>query len=87
MMVLTLLTSVSCLFQMPVMYGYAATKRIREEESRYNIHTPIIALTAHSEEEGLQETIKAGMDLYLTKPIHKKKIVEAVHQVCKEDKN
>uniref|UniRef100_A0ACD5WZA9 Uncharacterized protein n=1 Tax=Avena sativa TaxID=4498 RepID=A0ACD5WZA9_AVESA len=73
--------------QMPVMDGYEATKRIREEESRHGIHTPIIALTAHSEEEDLQETILAGMDLYLTKPIQKKKIVEAVGQVCKEDKN
>ena len=45
MMVLTLLTSVSCLFQMPVMDGYEATKHIREEESRYNIHTSIIALS------------------------------------------
>jgi CheY-like chemotaxis protein len=87
MMVLTFLTIVSCLFQMPVMDGYEATKRIREEESRHGIHTPIIALTAHSGEEGLQETIQAGMDLHLTKPIQRKKIVEAVHQVCKGDKN
>ncbi|XP_047071546.1 uncharacterized protein LOC124680540 [Lolium rigidum] len=71
--------------QMPVMDGYKATKRIRDEESRYGIHTPIIALTAHSEEEDLQKTIQAGMDLQLTKPIQKEKVVEAVHQVWKED--
>ncbi|XP_051230405.1 probable histidine kinase 2 [Lolium perenne] len=71
--------------QMPVMDGYEATKRIREEESRYRIRTPIIALTAHSEEEELQKTIQAGMDLHLTKPIQKEKVVEAVHQVWKED--
>ncbi|KAM0930814.1 hypothetical protein ACQ4PT_000721 [Festuca glaucescens] len=70
--------------QMPVMDGYEATKRIREEESHYRIHTPIIALTAHSEED-LQKTIQAGMDLHLTKPIQKEKVVEAVHQVWKED--
>ncbi|CAM0949600.1 unnamed protein product [Alopecurus aequalis] len=73
--------------QMPVMDGYEATKRIREEECRYGIHTPIIALTAHSEEEDLQKTIEAGMDLHLTKPIQRKKILEAVYQVSKEDKN
>jgi CheY-like chemotaxis protein len=43
------------------MDGYEATKRIREEESRYGICTPIIALTAHSEEEDLQKTIHVGM--------------------------
>ncbi|XP_047084115.1 probable histidine kinase 2 [Lolium rigidum] len=73
--------------QMPVMDGYEATKCIREEERCYGIHTPIIALTAHSEEEDLQNTIQAGMDLYLTKPIEKKTVVEAVHQVWKEDNN
>jgi CheY-like chemotaxis protein len=70
---------------MPVMDGYEATKRIREEESRYGICTPIIALTAHSEEEDMQKTIHAEMDLHLTKPIQKEKVVEAVHQVLKED--
>jgi CheY-like chemotaxis protein len=69
---------------MPVMDGYEATKRIRMEESRYGIHTPIIALTAHSEEEYLQKTIQAGMDLHLTKPIQKEQLVEVVHQVWKE---
>jgi CheY-like chemotaxis protein len=69
---------------MPVMDGYEATKGIRREESRYGIHTPIIALTAHSEEEYLQKTIQAGMDLHLTKPIQKEQLVEVVHQVWKE---
>ncbi|XP_047078866.1 probable histidine kinase 2 [Lolium rigidum] len=71
--------------QMPMMDGYEATKRIREEEIRYGIHTPIIALTAHSVEEELQKTIQAGMDLHLTKPIQKEKLMEAVHRVWKED--
>jgi CheY-like chemotaxis protein len=59
---ITVLTLLDLLcFQMPVMDGYEATKRIREEESRYGICTPIIALTAHSEEEDLQKTIHVGM--------------------------
>lgn len=61
------------------MDGYEATKLIREEEERYGIHTPIIALTA---EEDLQKAMDAGMDLHLTKPILQMKIVEAVRSVC-----
>uniref|UniRef100_A0A0D9Y818 Probable histidine kinase 2 n=1 Tax=Oryza glumipatula TaxID=40148 RepID=A0A0D9Y818_9ORYZ len=72
--------------QMPQMNGYEATRCIREEESRYRIRTPIIALTAHSMEEDLQKAISVGMDLRMTKPIERRRIVEAVHGVCK-DKN
>lgn len=61
------------------MDGYEATKLIREEEERYGIHTPIIALTA---EEDLQKAMDAGMDLHLTKPILQMKIVEAVRSAC-----
>uniref|UniRef100_A0A0E0HLT8 Probable histidine kinase 2 n=1 Tax=Oryza nivara TaxID=4536 RepID=A0A0E0HLT8_ORYNI len=69
--------------QMPRMDGYEATRRIREEESRYGIRTPIIALTAHSMEDDLQKAIDVGMDLHMTKPIERRRIVEAVHGVCK----
>ncbi|GJN28330.1 hypothetical protein PR202_gb16440 [Eleusine coracana subsp. coracana] len=60
--------------QMPVIDGYEATKLIRKEESRYGIHTPIIALTAHTMEEDLQKAIDAGMDLHLTKPLERKRL-------------
>ena len=68
---------------MPNMDGYEATKLIREEEQSYGVHTPIIALTAADTEEDLQKAIDAGMDLHLTKPILRQKIVEAVRSVCK----
>ncbi|CAN6202299.1 unnamed protein product [Urochloa humidicola] len=71
--------------QMPNMDGYEATKLIREEENRYGIHTPIIALTANDMEEDMQKAIHAGMDLHLTKPINGKRIVEAVCRVCKRE--
>lgn len=77
------ITSNNLLFQMPRMDGYEATRRIREEESRYGIRTPIIALTAHSMEDDLQKAIDVGMDLHMTKPIERRRIVEAVHGVCK----
>nr|CAB3467269.1 unnamed protein product [Digitaria exilis] len=71
--------------EMPNMDGYEATRAIREEEHRYGIHTPIIALTAHDLEEKPQKAIDAGMDLHLTKPIQGKKIVDAVFRACKRE--
>ncbi|XP_044959368.1 probable histidine kinase 2 [Hordeum vulgare subsp. vulgare] len=73
--------------QMPVMNGYEATRRIREEESRYGIRTPIIALTANSAEEGLQDAMEAGMDLHLTKPIPKPRIAQIVLDLCNQVQN
>uniref|UniRef100_A0A0E0PIW9 Response regulatory domain-containing protein n=1 Tax=Oryza rufipogon TaxID=4529 RepID=A0A0E0PIW9_ORYRU len=69
--------------RMPEMDGYEATMRIRKEESRYGICTPIIALTSHSMEDDLQKAIHAGMNLHMTNPIERRTIVEAVHGVCK----
>lgn len=70
---------------MPVMDGYEATRRIREAESRYGVHTPIIALTAHAmqdDEEQQHKAIVAGMDLHLTKPMERRSIAEAIRRVC-----
>ncbi|XP_004986531.1 probable histidine kinase 2 [Setaria italica] len=67
--------------QMPVMDGYEATRRIREVENRYGIHTRIIALTAHAMEEETRKTILAGMDLHLTKPMERRSIAEAIRRV------
>ena len=52
---------------MPVMDGYEATRQIRSNEKEGS-HTPIIALTASSLEEGSEKCHEYGMDDYLTKP-------------------
>jgi PAS domain S-box-containing protein len=57
--------------QMPVMDGYAATRRIREwEAAGQRPRLPIIALTADAFEEDRQRCLAAGMDDFLTKPIN-----------------
>jgi signal transduction histidine kinase/CheY-like chemotaxis protein/HPt (histidine-containing phosphotransfer) domain-containing protein len=53
---------------MPVMDGYELTRRIRSLESD-NEHIPIVALTANAVTGETFEAYKAGIDLYLTKPI------------------
>lgn len=63
---------------MPEMDGYEATRLIREEERKYGVHIPIIALTAHTSGEEAKKTIEAGMDYHLSKPLKKETLIGAV---------
>ena len=52
---------------LPLLDGFAATRRIREEaRSR---HVPIVAVTAHATAEYRVKALAAGFDEYVTKPI------------------
>ena len=52
---------------LPLMDGFAATKLIRQNEQLKNV--PIIAVTAHKEEEFRSDAKASGFDAYVTKPI------------------
>ncbi|TAK91072.1 MAG: PAS domain S-box protein [Burkholderiaceae bacterium] len=64
--------------QMPEMGGIEATQAIRQLEHGHDRHIPIIALTAHAMQGDEQKCLEAGMDSYLAKPIHRKKLQETL---------
>lgn len=65
--------------QMPVMDGYAATRKIREWEREQNrTPTPVLALTASALETEIQTALDAGCTVCLRKPVRLTTLLEAV---------
>jgi len=62
--------------QMPIMNGYETAKAIRNTSKGRDI--PIIAVTAGTEKEERNKCISAGMDDYISKPIMKGTVEEAL---------
>ncbi len=66
--------------QMPEMDGYAATRRIREDERSTGAHVPIVAMTAHCLQGDLERCLEAGMDDYLPKPVSAAPLVASLRR-------
>ena len=52
---------------LPLMDGFTATKLIRQNEQLKNV--PIIAVTAHQDDDFRNDAKASGFDAYVTKPI------------------
>ncbi len=69
--------------QMPVMDGYAATQAIRHWEKQQSLlPTIIIALSAHASHAKRAESLAAGCNDHLTKPIDKQTFLAVIQQVA-----
>jgi CheY-like chemotaxis protein len=64
--------------QMPNLNGLEATAAIRRLEEATGRHTPILALTAHAMDGDRERCIAAGMDDYMSKPIHAKDLLSKI---------
>ncbi len=65
---------------MPDMDGLAACTHLREREIGTGRRTPIIALTAHSVKGDRDACLAAGMDDYLTKPVRRDILTDAIRR-------
>jgi signal transduction histidine kinase/CheY-like chemotaxis protein len=68
--------------QMPEMDGFEATAAIRKQEESTGKHLPIVAMTAHAMEGDRERCLAAGMDAYMSKPIHAKDLMDAIENLC-----
>jgi PAS domain S-box-containing protein len=64
--------------QMPEMSGIEVTAAIREKEKGTGEHIPIIATTASAMKEDKERCLAAGMDAYISKPIEREVLFEAI---------
>ncbi|MCW5205525.1 cache domain-containing protein [Desulfobulbus sp. F5] len=68
--------------QMPVMDGYEATRKIRQELGKTNL--PILAMTAHAVSEERDKCFRMGMDDHIAKPINRASLFAALSRWIQE---
>ncbi len=71
--------------QMPVMDGYTATGKLRQDERFKEL--PIIAMTAHAMAGDAEKSIAAGMSDHVTKPIDPQQLFATLQKWIQPDKS
>lgn len=68
--------------EMPELDGYEATKAIRKSEGP-NKNTPVLVLSAYASQSERSKSLEAGANDYLSKPVKKQVLFEAILQQVK----
>ncbi len=68
--------------QMPEMNGFEATAAIRAREGAGS-RVPIVAMTAHAMAGDRERCLAAGMDGYVTKPVHRETLIAEVERLAR----
>ncbi|MEN9848006.1 MAG: hypothetical protein RL368_746, partial [Pseudomonadota bacterium] len=71
--------------QMPIMDGFEATRQIRLRWTTPENRPYVIAMTAHALRGYREQCIEAGMDDYVTKPIHPEELAAALTRCPRND--
>ncbi len=64
--------------QMPVLDGLETTRRIRQEKRWHGL--PIVAMTAHAMNGDRERCLEAGMNGYISKPVHPSHLLNTVDE-------
>ena len=72
--------------QMPKMDGYTATLNIRSLDDKKKAAIPIVAMTANAFAEDIKQTLAAGMNGHIAKPIDVKKLEQVLVKLLGETK-
>jgi CheY-like chemotaxis protein/nitrogen-specific signal transduction histidine kinase len=68
--------------KMPVMNGYIATQKIRENKRQDLQEIPIVAMTADAYSIDVRCAKNAGMDAYMTKPFKIEEMLKVLEKLC-----
>ena len=72
-----------CIFMdimMPVMDGFAATKKIRSFTRDDSSSVPIIAMTANAFAEDIQKSLENGLNYHLSKPFEREQLAKVLEK-------
>ncbi|MBO5473887.1 MAG: response regulator [Lachnospiraceae bacterium] len=68
---------------MPVMDGLEAARRIRRLPREDAVEVPIIAMSANAFADDMDQSLEAGMDAHISKPLNVEELIATIGRYCK----